>query len=196
MTNALTTRLITRLLSALVLMTAFSAMATPVTWNLKNVVFADGGTASGSFVFDADFVGGRGYSNIAITTSNLGGFGATYGTMNPNSLQNATLLIALAATPPFAADLTGTPLLAVSFASALTNSGGTVNILFPFPTGFTFESTCANTGCSAASGNIRNFVSGQVTTNVPEPSTMALAALALLGVGLVKRRKERLNASR
>jgi hypothetical protein len=196
MTKAFTTRLIARLLSALVLMTAFSAMATPVTWNLKNVVFTDGGTASGSFVFDADFVGGGGYSNIAITTSTVGTFGATYGSPNPATPGSAFFFLPLAATPPFAADLTDTPLLVMSFASALTNSGGTLDILLPPLTVFAFESSCANTGCLAVVAARRRFVSGQVTTNVPEPSTMALAALALLGVGLVKRRKERLNASR
>lgn len=194
MIKAFTTRVIARALSAFVLMTAFSAMATPVTWNLKNVVFTDGGTASGSFVFDAD-IGFGGYSNIAITTSNFGAFGAIYGTPNPAFPGYSTFLIALAAIPPFAADLTGTPVLGLSFSSALTNSGGTLDILFPYPTGFTFERVCANTGCTGTSGPVRTLVSGQVTTSVPEPSTMALTAVALLCVGLTKRRKARLNAS-
>ena len=77
-----------------------------------------------------------------------------------------------------------TPTPALNFASALTNAGGTTDILFPFPAGFTFESTCAEPNCASLSAVARNVTSGQVTTsNDPEPATAAL-----LGASLVKRR--------
>ena len=46
----------TRLLSASVLCAGFAtaASATPLLWTLNGLVFDDGGTASGSFVYDAD----------------------------------------------------------------------------------------------------------------------------------------------
>ena len=43
-----------------------SAYAIPVTWQLQGVVFTDGGTATGSFVFAAD---ANVYSDISITTT-------------------------------------------------------------------------------------------------------------------------------
>jgi hypothetical protein len=41
-------------LIALVLFSATQADAVPLTWNLSGVTFLDGGTATGSFTFDAD----------------------------------------------------------------------------------------------------------------------------------------------
>src|SRR5690242_19918035 len=54
------------------------ALANPVTWTLEDFVFADGGTATGSFVFDADTGPTGAFSNINITTSVDGPFGTTY----------------------------------------------------------------------------------------------------------------------
>src|ERR1700683_104475 len=65
---------------------SFSASAKPVLWTLTNVQCADYGTATGSFVYDADT---KEYSAIDITTA--GGSvrtGATY-TINNDTRSNA-----------------------------------------------------------------------------------------------------------
>ena len=55
---------------ALIALCAINAAAKPVTWYLQGVTFLDGGTGSGSFVYDADTNLPFGtYSNISITTT-------------------------------------------------------------------------------------------------------------------------------
>ena len=51
------------------LLFSMAAQAAPVTWHLQDVVFDDGATASGSFVYDADT---GNYSSIDITTTDSG----------------------------------------------------------------------------------------------------------------------------
>jgi hypothetical protein len=171
--------------AAVLLMWGAAATAMPITWVLKDVMFADGGTATGSFVFDAD---PGVFSNIDITTSVNGSFGAVYGTPNPVSPGNSTLLIALAAFPPLASDLTGVPALALNFSTALTNLGGTIDII-PRQPGFSFEAQCASPSCSGPTGPLRDVTSGQVTTSVPEPGTLALFGLSLAGIGAMRRKR-------
>ena len=54
------------IISLLCLFSAISAQAIPLEWTLDNVVFSDGGTASGSFFYDDDT---DIYSNVAVTTT-------------------------------------------------------------------------------------------------------------------------------
>jgi hypothetical protein len=56
---------------AALFMSMSTAGAMPVTWDLEDVVFQNGETATGSFVYDADT---NTFSNIDIVTPN-----ATYG---------------------------------------------------------------------------------------------------------------------
>ena len=58
------------LLSGLVLMLSVAAHAQPLTWILQNVTFDDGGTASGSFTFDAT-TGSDSNVNIATTAGTV-----------------------------------------------------------------------------------------------------------------------------
>ena len=52
--------------TAMALLFSAPASAIPITWNLQNVTFNDGNTATGSYVYDADI---NQYSSINITTS-------------------------------------------------------------------------------------------------------------------------------
>ncbi len=160
------------LITALVLFVLFCvpsiASADGIAWDLSGVTFDDGGTASGSFVYDAT---ANTYSSIDIITTLGTAFGgATYTSLSGGFGSSSTGMLLGAS-----GDLTGTPLLFLFFGSDLTNSGGTVSL-----TGVG-EGTCDNTDCSSNT-RLRSITAGQVvgTVSTPEPS-----ALSLLGLGLV-----------
>jgi hypothetical protein len=159
------------------------AQAVPITWDLMDVRYDDGGSASGSFTYDASL---NLYSAIAITTT--GGSvapGASYFDTLPKWTSDATR----ANLTMSAADLKdGDPWVRFNFASSLSDAGGAIDlvvgpiidVVFYSPEGIVF-----NTNKPDSIGTLavqRHAVSGFITsrlTSVPEPGT-----LALLGVGL------------
>lgn len=155
---------------------AAQSHAAPLTWHLQGVTFADGGTASGSFVFDADSTA---YSNInMVTTAGSSLPGATYSNLYV-AFPNALIALQTAGAPQ------GSTALQFLFASNLTNAGGTVNILV---SSNSFEGTCdASQIC--ASNPLRRVTAGAVTAAnaVPEPATAALVPAALLALAITRR---------
>ena len=159
----------------LFLFVALSAIALPTsgraaTWNLSGVQFADGVTATGSFVYNAGT-----YSSINNTTS----AGAHYVAMHPafSSTAGVLRLVTLAT-----GDLTGTPYLVLTFSSSLPDAGGTVQLSTTNPYD---EFTCSNSGCTSAT-QLRKLSAGSVTTTTAPPATSVPAltdfGLALTGV--------------
>jgi PEP-CTERM motif len=169
-------RLIFRsLIAAFILVVTFGvpsiASADGITWNLSGVAFDDGGTASGSFVFDALT---NTYSAIDIITTAGSAFGgATYTGIDPGFPSTSGQLILV--TNPLLSDFTGTAVLELDF-GPLTNLGGT----FPVAGG---EGTCDNTGCSSGT-ELRAITAGEVTGVVatPEPSALLLLVMGLAGL--------------
>lgn len=182
-----------RLLKILFVVMAFSvisvsASAVPLLWTLNGVNFNDGGTASGTFVYDADTTT---YSAINITTT-TGGVrtGATYAC--------AEFATALFYSPTCAVNLTGVFIFWLFPSSALTNGGGSISL-----TVATKEATCLDAGCSSL-GTVRNIASvggGSISAPVPvqgptatptlsEWSVIALSIL-LAGTGAVGLRRFR-----
>ncbi|MGA8538604.1 MAG: hypothetical protein WB566_03850 [Terriglobales bacterium] len=116
----------------LIALCAISAHAVPLTWTLQGVTFADGSTASGTFVYDADNPVPNGtYSNISITTTagtTVLASGFPY--ISPNQVSYELRLFPVTTTNP---DLTGTPSLWFRFALPLGDAGGTSPLILTGP---------------------------------------------------------------
>lgn len=170
-----------------------TAHAVPVTWYLSGVTFDDGGTATGSFVYDATAM--PAYSSIDITTT-AGTVlpGASYLFLNPDLSTPFNLRVLVTAAPP--ADLTGTQALGLSFSAPLNLASGIVPLF-----GAT-EATCSTATCNTAGAPFRNLTAGVVTTTNPTAPaqgiptmsnyTLLLTMLGLLlvgGIALVKTKR-------
>jgi hypothetical protein len=151
------------------------AQAAPVTWLVSGFGFDDGGTLSGSFVFDAA-VGS--YSDIHLTTTAGGNAaGATYGDPFPRSPGNGLVLLAVADdTLP----LPGQPLLVMLWDEELSDAGGTAHLSFGYE-GFVAD--------DLSTPGLRVLTTiGEVHSAVPEPGSMTLVGLALTGLAWSRRR--------
>jgi len=180
------------LITASVLFVLFSvpsvASADGITWTFSGVTFDDGGTASGSFVYDAL---NNTYTPGDITVTTTAGTvltGATYTSVSAccgSSNTGVTL-------GPNVNDFTNTPLLFLLFSASLTNAGGTIPLSFGFAdTNFdSAEDFCTNSDCSGFS--MRLVTGGEVvgSTGVPEPSSISLliGGLIVLLVGSILRK--------
>ena len=160
-------------LVAAVLLGSAPAQASPVLWTLSDVTFNDGGTAFGSFVYDADL---NLFSDIVVTTTD-GSIrtGVSYGIPG---VGNASLFDTLDSLPVVVGV---TPRLLLSLTSPMTNLGGTIAIGGPF----TLEVTCASANCGVGS-NERLVVTGSITA-VPEPASMILLGIGAASIVLRRR---------
>ncbi len=153
------------------MLTTTAASAVPVSWTLDNWTFSDGGTASGSFVYDADL---GSYSDIAVMTtagSNL--FGSFYSDLVTGDATGFEL-----------SDGFGGDLLA-SFTTALGNLGGMVTVV---PYGeFDFLSLgLRGHGGTPSSASV---IGTPQVAAVPLPATLPLLGLGLAAAALVRRRR-------
>jgi hypothetical protein len=182
----------------LVLATLFAlptiSSADAVTWNLVGVTFDGGGTATGSFVFNADANAGMGalisadIVTAAVTPS------SPYAISSPGfppDVSNGMTEIVFVQNG--ISDLTGAPVLDLVFAGLLTDAGGTVG-LAPGVLGGGSQLVCADSTCSAPNSEIPqlNIAGGKVVSEAvttPEPSAFLLLGMGLLTLaGATKRR--------
>jgi PEP-CTERM motif len=145
-----------RTLMALLVLGIFplSAQAAPITWNLLGLTFADGGSAFGSFAFDATL---NQYSAVDITTTT----GSSRSGAHYEAVSNGV--------PP------GPTGVLFATSTALNLSG-------TFPLSFAQEGTCGNAGCTFPVAPQRPVVTGSVTTlpaTVPEPASALLVGFGL-----------------
>jgi hypothetical protein len=178
----------------LVALSAATLFAVPVTWTLSGVTFADGGTASGTFVYDAD-TGLYSSFNITTTTGSAR-TGATYHFGTNIYAPEYSLMVTVGS-----GDLTGTPALYLVFSSLLSNGGGTVPlVLGADPDTTSSEASCSDAACGTSEPVARQVTAGSITTNpvtpTPAPPTwiLGLIGLAALGLMMLMRKPGRVSA--
>jgi hypothetical protein len=149
--------------------------AIPVRWTLEGVAFNDGTVATGAFTFDASTVS---YSDLLIST--LGATELTYTVEDIAPVffgvsQNGVEMI-----DGFVPnDNLGRTILNLTFAGALTDAGGRLDLLDSFPS---FQGRCTRANCTFASVD-RQVIRGSVRgTPINEP---AMPALLMIGFGLI-----------
>lgn len=162
-----------KLIGLMLVLGAGAINAAPVTWVFDSVTLNDGGTVTGSFVYDAAL---NEYSAIDVLT--------TAGSSLPGNHYSLLLDPApyiIAANVAFfhqsdAADKTGLPVLALFLNGYLTDAGGSVQIFN------LVETFCGDAACVNGSGPSRFQLSGSVTA-VPVPAAVWLfgSGLGLLG---------------
>lgn len=171
------------------------ANAAPIQWTLQGTTFDDGGTASGSFVYDAD---SDTYSNVQLkTTAGSVGAASEFRSKCTTPHCNAALpeLIFVAASNQ--SDLTNVPYLDIQPIAPLSNTPGTVDLEFGMST------TCSNAGCTGNGPALRLFFGGQlvgtpyiappaIPTSVPTMTHWGLAGLSMLlaATALLYRRRQ------
>ena len=151
-----------------------AALADPVKWTLTGVTFNDGGTASGSFVYDAET---NGYSDVSITTT-TGTIrtGATY----PGPVYGF-------ANSSFVGPLTGSPNIGERifqiYTEPRTDAGGVLEVF-----DYSSEDNCASADCSSPGSPSRTVVTGTLVggpVSAPEAiPTLSEWAMILLGLTL------------
>jgi len=161
-----------------------SVQAIPIQWTLTDVLFEDGGTATGLFNYDADT---NAYSSISIvTTDALLAPLATFTTLLGGSATDAALVTG-------GGDQTGQPFLQLLyFQFPLTNAGGTLYFIDPFfPAASSFDGTCLNATCTSVDyGRIMvdGGIIGSAAPVIPVPAAAWLFGSALLAAGALRRR--------
>jgi hypothetical protein len=165
---------------ALLVALAFAVQAGPITWNLNDAVFGDGGTAVGSFVYDASITTVVSYSIQTSAVSNPAFPGFLYQNGAPNNL--GAMVIPVPYYILFETSFTNGNLngieLRLAPVAGLTDAGGVVSLDLS-----SLSVECYN--CSP----FRLFVSGElVSAGVPEPATGLLVLVPLAWGVLVRRR--------
>jgi hypothetical protein len=175
-------------LALIAAVTVSLSAAAPKIWTITNGTFDDGGTFSGSFVYDAST---NTYSSINVQTTTGHVFGnpsaSTYTVLNPGIAPTAKTVLFVDQPGQFS--YMGDPTLDLGFSTALTDAGGTVNLSGT-------EYTCSAQNCNGLGSPSRGVTGGTASaagpvTSAPTLSGWGTAALAILlgGAGLLAVRR-------
>jgi hypothetical protein len=154
-------------------LSSFMADAAPVTWTLNGIVFDDGGTATGSFIYDVDT---DMYSAINITTQGGDALAFPGDSYTQLFTENASTSESLQTQP-----VSGNHGFGMKFETSLTDSGGVIDIVLG-----NVISVEINLG-GPGSGFLRNIAAGSVSA-VPVPAAVWLFGSALAGLGWFRRK--------
>jgi hypothetical protein len=166
-----------RILLVLLGVAAFSASASaiPKVWTLSGVTFSDGGTASGSLLYDAST---NTYSaiNVTSTAGSVILSGASFHFFSNGFAPGAGGVLVNVSN---AADLTGTRAFAIFFNPPLTDILASTAV-----TGQ--EASCNNATCTGPAPPARFVTAGSATgAQVTAVPTLSAPMLGLLALGLV-----------
>lgn len=175
------------------------AMGDPVQWNLSNVTFDDGGTASGFFIVDVDTTPYPDFSywNVSATAgSQLDAFDYTPhdSTVRVYS-HNAIIFTSDATFPSVPNGPDENRILILGFSSGLSDAGGTITLNANQPFSGTYSGSGECLSCDpyrTVTGG--SLIGGPVTFTTPEPSTVALLPVGLLALWGIGRKVARLAA--
>ncbi|WP_428483552.1 hypothetical protein [Rhodopila sp.] len=160
------------------------AVAAPVQWTLSNGAFAQGGTFSGSFTYNADLSAGGTLTNWSIAVTPSTGFGAFTYTPSDSTWSVGGTCCNGSEIFDFTSNASGAAkrYFFLPFDSNLTDAGGTSQAIVNNP-GNSSEVT-------NSFANDRDVSAGFATTvtRVPEPATLSLLSLPLLLLGMIVRR--------
>lgn len=149
---------------------AAPAWAVPVQWTIAGT-FDDGGSVSGTFVYDYDT---NTYSAVNVTTTAGATLpGAVYTTQAIYGGSNAFALVTATGANP------GEPLLTVTITGSMNNAGGLRNIAGDQ------EAICDGPSCAFVSLSPRVFTSGTLTGVVlppPTPTVPTMGEWAMIGL--------------
>jgi hypothetical protein len=175
-------RTTTLFVTALLVLTSHltPASASPLTWTFSGATFNDGGTLSGSFVYDADqslFSGipGEFLSGTITTTSGSISFGETYN-VGVDALSGNNLYLY----DYFPGNIDES--VGIFFASPPTDAGGTINITYAFERRDNNTNGQQNLFFVAANSTSSAGVitARSAPSSTPEPDTVVPAAGVLL----------------
>lgn len=178
-----------RTLLLLLASTAMTAQAIPVTWEIQDALFTDGGVASGVFTVDVDT---ETIFDVSITTTAgsdpLTFPGTTFTGVTASGLFDADGLVGMVIEMSdglFTRSFGMAFINAMGFVSPLDNSGGSA-VLYE---GESFEEICniGNTNCQ-----VRFMAIGGTVTSVPEPTTIGLLLAGGLSLTLSFLRRKRI----
>jgi len=162
-----------------VLLSPMAANADPITWELNNFVFDDGGRATGQFVWDSDTASVLSWAfNLSPSANGSpNSYSSATGTLAGDTLAVETLTF-FEDGPRWDFRFALTDLDLLSTPVAMLTLGSSIF------TGATGYIECRNCGVP------RFGVAGAYLSAVPEPSTLALLGIGLFGMGLSRRRKK------
>ena len=169
-----------KVIAIALLLSCSYAWAVPVQWTLNNVSTAGGSVLNGVFTYDADT---DSYSDVLIGSVNYGyipdfGYSDTCCLADftyDNGLENDSTALTLRLFHIYGSF--GNNNLQLDFATALTNSGGTISLL----------PTSHEASTNGQYGDFETFfVSGSVSA-VPVPAAVWLFGSALAGMGWLRR---------
>lgn len=157
-----------------------SAQANTIDWTIQGATFNDGGTLTGTFSTDSVTGGLVNYSFATSAGSAFGGFSYTSATSSfyGNNVFGPNNFV-IVDPDPFAF-----PLLSLTFANSL-NVAGINNLVLG-------AATCSSAGSIESNNNCTNYryiTTGLASSDVPEPATLALFGLGLLGFAAARRRQ-------